>query len=323
MGEEKPLTSHTVTLSPEQEEKLRTLLASKGFRPMEVPYARFAAKGPDVSVAVYKKGKLLVQGKGTRDFVEFILEPEILGEARLGYEDYWNPERLTPRIGIDESGKGDFFGPLCVAAVYVNEEGVRALEKAGVRDSKRVGSDAKLQALAKAIRAAPGCAAELVLIGNEAYNRLYPKMKNVNRVLAWGHARALENILAHPERLNPPPAKAVSDQFASSKQVIRRALLAKGRDIVLEQRHKAESDIAVAAASILAREMFLRRLTVLSQRFGVALPKGAGPAVDAAAKELVEIHGPQVLRQTAKLHFVNARRAGFVPKEGSSNSAAS
>ena len=128
----------------------------------------------------YESGELVVQGKGTQEFVEFALEPEILKEAKLGYEAVLNPELLLPRLGIDESGKGDFFGPLCVAGVYVNEKVVNAWKDAGIRDSKNISSDKKIGELAELIRETPGCVTSVVPIGNEAYNRLYAKMKSVN-----------------------------------------------------------------------------------------------------------------------------------------------
>ena len=130
----KEITSYTCKLSKTQGTRLRQCLQQKGFRFKELPYTHFAANQEKINVAYYTSGKLLVQGKGTQDFVQFILEPDILGEARLGYEDVLNPERLIPRVGVDESGKGDFFGPLCIAGVYVNETIVKDFESAGIMD---------------------------------------------------------------------------------------------------------------------------------------------------------------------------------------------
>ena len=143
------------------------------------PPRRFAAEKDKLNVVFYESGKLVVQGKGTQEFVEFALEPEILKEAKLGYEAVLNLELLLPRLGIDESGKGDFFGPLCVAGVYVNEKVVNAWKDAGIRDSKNISSDKKMGELAELIRETPGCVTSVVPIGNEAYNRLYAKMKSV------------------------------------------------------------------------------------------------------------------------------------------------
>src|SRR6185436_11474379 len=117
----------------------------------------------------------------------------------------------------------------------------------------------------------------------EAYNRLYARMRSVNTLLAWGHARVIENLMGQKHRMNPPPVRAISDQFASSKEVIGRALMSLGREIELVQRHKAEEDLAVAAASILARNEFVTRLAAMEKQFEVKFPKGASAAVDQAA----------------------------------------
>ena len=305
----KPLTSHTCKLTDAQAASLRAFLVERGYKFREVPYARFAAEKEKLNVVFYESGKLVVQGKGTQEFIEFVLEPEILQEARLGYEAVLNPELLLPRLGIDESGKGDFFGPLCVAGVYVNEKVVNAWQDAGVRDSKNISSDKKIAELAELIRKTPGCVTSVVPIGNEAYNRLYAKMKSVNTLLAWGHARVIENLMGQKHRMNPPPVRAISDQFASSKSTVAKALMSQGREIELVQRHKAESDLAVAAASILARHEFVTRLAGLEKQFQLKLPKGASAAVDAAAKEFIAMNGVENLAQVAKMHFRTALRA--------------
>lgn len=262
----------------------------------------------------YESGKLVLQGKGTQEFIEFVLEPEILKEARLGYETVLNPEMLLPRIGVDESGKGDFFGPMCVAGVYVNENVVKAWKDSGIRDSKNISSDKKISDLAELIRKTPGCVTTVVPIGNEAYNRLYTKMKSVNTLLAWGHARVIENLLGLQHQMNPPPVKAISDQFAATKSVVEKALMNLGRGLELHQRHKAEEDLAVAAASILARDEFVKRLAGLEKQFGMKFPKGASAQVDAAAKEFVEKHGAENFSKVAKTHFRTALRAQGLPE---------
>ena len=274
----------------------------------------FAGAKDKLNVVCYASGKLVVQGKGTQEFVEFVLEPEILKEARVGYEAVLNPELLLPRLGVDESGKGDFFGPLCVAGVYVNADVINAWKDAGVRDSKNISSDRKIGELAELIQNTPGCVTSVVPIGNEAYNRLYTKMRSVNTLLAWGHARVIENLMGQRQRMNPPPVRAISDQFASSKDVVAKSLMALGREIELVQRHKAESDLAVAAASILARNEFVTRLANLEKPFGMKFPKGASAAVDAAAKKFVEQFGAEKLAQVSKMHFRTALRAQGLPE---------
>lgn len=310
----KPITNYTCKLTPEQAAALEACLKARNYAFRTVPYARFAAEKDGTQVVFYNSGKLVVQGKGTEDFIQFVLEPEVLKEARFGYETVLNPELLAPRIGVDESGKGDFFGPLCVAGVYVNESVLRAWQNLGIRDSKNISSDRRIAELARQIRTTRGCVTNVVTIGNEAYNRLHAKMGNVNAVLAWAHARVIENLLARRDRMQPPPVRAISDQFASSKDVIARALMARGRELELVQRHKAEEDLAVAAASILARDEFVRRLAALEKKFGCEFPRGAGPAVDEAARRFVEEFGAERLGEVAKLHFRTALRAQGLPE---------
>jgi len=297
------MTSHTAKLTPGQAETLRGILAKRDFESAAVPHAVYSFKRPGLSVTWYESGKLLAQGKGTREFVEFTLEPEVLGQATLGYELETQPEQLEPRIGVDESGKGDFFGPLVVAGVYVNEPVARGLDNLGVKDSKAITSDKKIAALAKGIRGTPGCVYSVVPIGNATYNRLHQSMRNVNKILAWGHARVIENLLGQRDRMNPAPLRAVSDQFARSKATVKSALMEHGRQLELVQMHKAESDIAVAAASILARAVFVDRLAALGQEFDLELPKGASSRVDAAGTAFLKKHGMAKLGQAAKLHF--------------------
>jgi len=310
----KPLTIYTGKLTDEQAAKLQAALQSRDWKPRTVAYARFAFESDKANVVFYESGKLVVQGKGTGDFVEFLLEPEILQQAKLGYETVLNPDLMLPRIGVDESGKGDFFGPLCIAGVYVNATVIKAWQELGVRDSKTISSDKKIGELADKIRHTPGCVVNAVQIGNEAYNRLYTKMRSVNTLLAWGHARVIENLMGLRYRMDPPPVKAISDQFAASKTVIEKALMNEGRSLQLVQRHKAEEDIAVAAASILARDEFVKGIARLEKQFSVKLPKGASAAVDATAKQFLEEHGVDELARISKMHFRTALRAQGLPE---------
>ncbi|HEX6727866.1 MAG TPA: ribonuclease HIII [Nitrospira sp.] len=198
------------------------------------------------------------------------------------------------RIGIDESGKGDYFGPLVIAAVFVDATTQGELKLMGVRDSKKL-SDGRILELAPDIKTI--CPHSVIAIGPQKYNELYAKIKNLNRLLAWGHAKALETLL---ERVTCD--RAISDQFGNERLILN-VLQEKGRKIVLEQRTKAESDLAVAAASILARAEFLLRLKRLSSQVGTTLPKGASPTVEIAAKMIIKKHGQERLDSVAKLHF--------------------
>ena len=310
----KPLTSHTCKLTDEQAASLEKWLRSRDYKFREVPYARFAAEREKTNVVFYESGKLVIQGKGTGEFIEFVLEPEILMEARLGYEAVLNPELLAPRLGVDESGKGDFFGPLCIAGVYVNESVIHAWKDAGIRDSKNISSDKRIRELAELIRKTPGCLSTVVPVGNEAYNRLYTKLRSVNTLLAWGHARVIENLMGMRDKMNPPPVRAISDQFASNKNVVAKALMPLGREIELVQKHRAEEDVAVAAASILARHEFVTRLGGMEKQYEMKLPRGASAAVDAAAREFVTRFGAANLGKVSKSHFRTALRAQGLPE---------
>jgi ribonuclease HIII len=293
------VNSYTISILPSQAEALRNLLKDRGFEFADRPYTLFFAQKEKLSVAVYEKGpKVVVQGKETEDFVRFYLEPEILKEARVGYEEVLNPTMFEPHFGIDESGKGDFFGPLVIAGVYVDREIARQLLTLGVTDSKKIGSDNRIHQLADEIGRIPGLAANVVLIGPEKYNALYEKFGNLNDLLAWGHARVIENLLLQ----RPDCKRSLSDKFANER-VIQRALLKQAREIQIDQQTKAESDIAVAAASILAREKFVRWMESRGRALGIVLPKGVSAAVKSAARAVVEKAGRDSLRTVAKMHF--------------------
>src|SRR5947209_4465996 len=296
------MNSYTHPLSLGQVTKLRALLEKLGFEFSPKEYTLLFAQKNKLSVAVYEKGpKVLVQGRDVEEFVQFELEPKILGEAKLGYEEVHSPEMFESHFGVDESGKGDFFGPLVIAGVYVDRGIARKLLDAGVQDSKRIGSDARMRALAQIIRKTANGLVETVLIGPQKYNELYQKFGNLNKLLGWGHARVIENLLAK----KPDCSRALSDQFADA-HVVEQSLLRHGRKIDIEQRTKAESDIAVAAASILAREAFINWLERRGKELGLRLERGVSANVKEAAKKLVEMNGPQVLRGLAKVHFRTA-----------------
>ena len=296
------MNSYTHALTADQATKLRALLEKLGFQFTPKQYTLFFAQKNKLSVAAYEKGpKVLVQGKGVQEFVQFEIEPKIFGEAKLGYEEVHTPEMFEPHFGVDESGKGDFFGPLVISGVYVDRGIARKLLDAGVQDSKRIGSDARVRTLAQIIRKTAGGLIETVLIGPERYNELYEKFGNLNSLLGWGHARVIENLLAK----KPDCPRALSDQFADGC-VIKRSLLQHGRKIDIQQRPKAESDIAVAAASILAREAFIGWLERRGKELGLRLERGVSASVKETAKKLVEKSGPQRLREVAKVHFRTA-----------------
>jgi len=201
-----------------------------------------------------------------------------------------------PIIGVDESGKGDFFGPLVIAGVLVEEAQLPTLAAWGVRDSKTL-SDKRVTVAAEQIRGM--CVHNLVVISPEKYNQLYGRIRNLNKLLGWGHARVIENILGVKGA-----EVAISDKFGHDHFIIDN-LQTKGREIRLLQMVRGEAHPAVAAASILARAEFVRRMQALSRQCRMELPLGASAAVDQAGRELVRIHGRAILDSVAKVHFKN------------------
>ena len=197
-------------------------------------------------------------------------------------------------IGVDESGKGDFFGPLCIAGVLVNEKSEKLFTELGIKDSKKI-SDKKILELEKAIKA--NAVHSVVAISNGRYNELYANIKNLNKLLAWGHARVIENICENNEC-----DYALSDQFGD-ESLIKSALMKYGRNIELRQMVRAESDIAVAAASILARATYVRKMAEMEQNYGVKFPKGCAQQVKDAAKEFITKYGKARLSEVCKTHF--------------------
>lgn len=294
----------TLPLTRDQAAALAELLTREGFETESRPYMLAYGKKGKLTVAIYEKGpKVVVQGKEAQDFVQFRIEPEILGEAKIGYEHLHHPEHYERHFGIDESGKGDFFGPMVIAGVYVDESIARAFVEVGVTDSKRITSDAKIRSLARAIRSVPGCQSDVVMIGPTKYNQLYSRIKNVNRLLAWGHARIIRNL--HAKRPDCP--RALSDKFAAP-ELIENELKKNDVSIHLEQRTKAESDPAVAAASILAREKFIDWMDAKSRELKVELPRGASALVRQVGERLVADHSPLILESLAKVHFRTAHQ---------------
>ena len=308
---DKALTIYTSPLTTSQADLLKELLVREEYRFEPRPHTLYFAQKDKLTIAVYAKGpKIVLQGKGTEDFVRFYLEPQILGEAKLGYEEELNPEMYQPHFGIDESGKGDFFGPLVIAGVYVDGDVARYFKEQGIADSKRITSDARIRKLANIIRKSR-TPQTLIAIPPTRYNAFFLKIGNLNRLLAWGHARAIENLC----ELQPDCPRALSDKFADVR-VLNRALMEKGKQITLDQQTKAESDYAVAAASILAREKFIDWLEETGAKLGMTLQRGVNASVKETARRIFESQGEEGLAAVAKMHFKTAAEiTGSQPAE--------
>lgn len=285
-------------------------LCQQGFEFSEPLYTIFSAKKSGVVCTLYKSGKLTVQGKEKASFIEFYLEPHILKDFSYTYQKSSSKiikETTTSsknvseshlnemeHIGIDESGKGDFFGPLCIAGVFADKEGINRLKQIGVRDSKTL-TPAAIIKLAHQIK--KEFIHHIVKINPLKYNELIAKFNNLNHLLAWGHATTIEQLVG-----TTGCCRVLIDQFAHEKVVLT-ALKRKKMEIELTQRHRGEEDVVVAAASILARCAFVEGLELLEKEFNQSFPKGASQATIAAGRNFIRTHGREELGKVGKLHF--------------------
>ena len=253
-----------------------------------------------VKLQVYygKKGlKTVLQGdRDSKTYAE--INKLLSNELAFEKDDFVEPQQY---IGTDESGKGDFFGPLVIAGVFVDKETKKKLEDLGVRDSKQV-AHSSIKKLAENIKIISGQNSfNVVVINPPRYNELYEKFGNLNRLLAWGHARVLENILSNREA----PA-AVSDKFGDERLILN-SLQEKGKKLELYQFHKAEKYTAVAAASILARDRFNDWFEMKKREFKIDIPKGASGKVTETARKIRTEFGDEFLSQLIKTHFKTYR----------------
>ncbi|HEY6540427.1 MAG TPA: ribonuclease HIII [Ktedonobacteraceae bacterium] len=295
---------------------LRTLVNERGWhiideKVIQSGYQLTVSDGANkIPVALFTTGKALIQGKesplrgelqawcyGKQPVPTHPTAPTIAQSALIETPAVSSLASFagTARIGCDESGKGDYFGPLVMAAVHVDAQSEKRLHSLGARDSKTL-TDTRMLAMAEEIK--KFCPHMVVPIESQRYNDLYARTGNLNRLLAWGHAWTLEQLLEKVScRL------AIIDQFGDPSYVLN-ALREKGRQITIEQRTHAEEDIAVAAASILARARFVQILDQLSKSAGETLPKGASdPAIVAVGRRIVTRLGKEQLAEFAKVHF--------------------
>jgi ribonuclease HIII len=244
-----------------------------------------AAKAAIEELAAVLKGGKGSERKVTKEEKEY---PEVA----FAYDEPW--------IGTDESGKGDYFGGLVTAGVIVDPEAIPLLRSLGVDDSKKI-TDSKIASMAAEIRKICFGKYKVLSLLPSKYNDLYERMKgegkNLNSLLAWAHVSVLENLLeVQMVKL------AIADKFADETYMNDR-LKKLGRTIQLIQVPKAEQNIAVAAASILARDAFLRWHQEAKEQYGVTFPKGVSSEVVRAGREYVQSYGVQSLRNVAKVHF--------------------
>lgn len=293
---------HTCNLSDDEAVVLQKLLVAGAFTPRTIPYARYSFCKSKLSVTLYEKsGRLVVQGADTERFVHDVLNAQVL-DSPTKLENAEGDATYQAHFGVDESGKGDYFGPLVIAGVYVDVQIARSLRQAGVCDSKTL-KEPQILALAELIRQTPNIAYKVLSLGPAKYNELYGRMKNLNSLLAWGHSQ----VIAGLAEAVPSCRHALSDQFAHPR-VLSQALAKMHVDVELSQRTKAESDTAVAAASILARERFVLWMQKARVASGCEIPFGASASVLRAAKQLVAQFGAAKLPEVAKMHFKTTQK---------------
>ena len=294
-------SSYTLKLSGEQMKKLGFALKNRNWPTRSVQYAKYAFDGELVKVVAYESGKLVVQGRNTENFVTNILEPEVTGEFLLGYEEVNNPEWFEPHARLDESGKGDLFGPVVTACVVGDGDMVRSWMDTGIRDSKTI-TDGAILKMAKQIKATQGVVIKVAYTSMPKYNELYKKFdSNLNKFLAWLHGRSLNDALDVKK-----PEWGLLDQF-TKQPLVQKHL--NHKNFELKMRTKAEDDPVVAAASIVARATWLQQMKKLEEFAGEKLPKGSGAQAKEKAKSIYEKFGEEKMNEFCKLHFKTAYEA--------------
>ncbi len=203
-----------------------------------------------------------------------------------------------PLIGTDEAGKGDYFGPLCTAAVYTNKEQYKQLQREGIKDSKKLNDNTIAELTKRIIKICPYYS--VIVVPNKAFNDHYVKVKNINAILGTAHAQAIKNVLK-----NVDCRRILTDKFGSVHWVEDQLT---GFDLDLAQETKAEQNIAVAAASILARWTFVEKMKKMSKEYRFEFPLGASAAVDIQGQEFLKIHSQEELYKVAKISFKNTER---------------
>lgn len=278
------MNTYSEKITPQKAEEIKKYFTNKKVEFDTVQYANWRAKTASYQAIYYTSGKLLIQGKNIDTLIK-----------DLGFECE-ETQTLTSEnyIGTDESGKGDFFGPLVVAGVQSNDTNKKLFTKLGVKDSKKL-DDKKIIELANKIKA--NSIHSVIVITPQKYNELYSKFKNLNKLLAWAHARAIENILE-----KSPCNYALADKFGD-ESLIKNALMQKGRKIILNQMVRAEADVIVAAASILARAEFVKRMQDMENKFEMQFSKGASNLVVEQAQSFIQKYSFERLNETAKMHF--------------------
>lgn len=263
------------------------------------PYAIFQAQEEDTIITLYQSGKVMFQG--TSAFVDANMWKALKenDEESLEDTDYLN----VTSIGSDEVGTGDYFGPIIVTAAYVKKEDIDFLKSLGCTDSKKI-TDEKINKIAPEI--IKRIKYKSIILTNEEYNQKYSSENNMNKIKAIMHNKVLTSL---KNEIDEKLDYIIIDEFAKENRYysylneIPNPL--KGITFIT----KAESkNLAVAAASIISRYIFLKEFDKMSDTYHIPLPKGSGRNVDDIGQEIVEKYGKDVLDKIAKKNFSNTSR---------------
>lgn len=235
--------------------------------------------------------KTIIQGNKNDELYK---ELDTLIFGKLPFE---TPNLVEPSeyIGSDESGKGDFFGPLIVCAFAFDIKIKDELLKLNVKDSKELEDDEILNIYKEITNKFPA-RYEVVEIHPPKYNQLYEKMNNLNDILIWAHLKAIKNL---SERFNY--RIFIIDKFAPEHRFNGNFL--KNHKLLLEE--KAEKFVGVAAASIIARARLLNWFEKKNKELGFSLPLGGSKDVTKFAQKIKTMKDEKFLKDLIKLHFKN------------------
>lgn len=301
----------TLIITEDKFEQFKEYLAKQNYDFEQRQHQYFLARKGGLVVNLYNNGKIVIAGNDENERTRVIAFLDTLqAEQHNKNKKEYAPINVAGiRIGTDEVGKGDYFGPLVIAGVLADEDQILKMESLGIKDSKNL-SDTTIQNFAGQIKRIVGQKQfSIVVISPIKYNLLIEQMKNLNRLLGWGHARAIENILIHHNKCQT----AISDQFGE-QGFIENALMKLGKKIQLIQTPKAEREMTVAAASILARSESVTRMNEMSNSYGVEFPRGA-TAVIPTAESFVDKFGYKALLNVAKIHFKTTGKISNISKD--------
>lgn len=283
----------------------------------KAPGVIFAAKLPDTAITLYKSGKCMFQGNGAKreasrfesnELTNLFADDQKTPSKTINTKGDTLPENFASMsvIGSDETGTGDYFGPVTVAAVYVPSDKIELLKELGVKDSKMM-TDEYMQQITPDIKAA--CFHSILVLRNEKYNTIQARGNSQGKIKALLHNKALKHVLTKIEPNKPD--YILIDQFAERNTYYKHIQNEKEivRENVLFSTKAEQLHIAVAAASILARDAFLKEMDKLGQQVGLTLQKGASSKVDQMAAQIWKKQGEETLRSITKWHFANTEKA--------------